>query len=88
MKKCNILHKCRCVWVMYVVNFQEAFNAFHNDLPAVKKYLKPIRVGAVEKYEDTEINKDFRKLKETALKMVRAVPNLARWGGWMASFPL
>ena len=59
-----------CGTISCSLNFQEAFNAFHNDLPAVKKYLKPIHVGAVEKYEDTEINKDFRKLKETALKMV------------------
>ena len=54
--------------------FQEAFNAFHNDLPAVRKYLAPINIGTVEKYEDTEIKQDLRKLKQLAVKMVRAVP--------------
>lgn len=47
----------------------EAFNAFHNDLTAVKKYLKPIHIGSVEDYKDTEMAEDFRKLKETAEKM-------------------
>jgi hypothetical protein len=36
----------------------------------VKKFLKPIHVGPVESYVDHEMNKDFRKLKETAIKMV------------------
>ena len=63
------------LWHIWV-NFQEAFNAFHNDLPAVKKYLKPIHVGALEQYEDKQINKDFRKLKEEAVKMVRVVAKL------------
>lgn len=47
----------------------EAFNAFHNDLPAVKKYLSPIQIGTVDQYEDTEIKQDLRKLKEVAVKM-------------------
>ncbi|XP_060574258.1 acyl-CoA Delta-6 desaturase-like [Ruditapes philippinarum] len=47
----------------------EAFGAFHNNLEHVKKFLKPIHVGPVESYVDHEMNKDFRKLKETAIKM-------------------
>lgn len=47
----------------------EAFDAFHNDLAAVKKYLKPIHLGAVDDYKDEEICKDFRQLKQTAIKM-------------------
>lgn len=54
----------------------EAFNAFHNDVTQVKKYLKPIHLGAVEQYEDSEINKDFRKLKETAVKMGLFTPSI------------
>ena len=59
--------------VIFFFLFQEAFNAFHNDISQVKKYLKPIHLGTVEKYEDSELNKDFRELKETVLKMVSTV---------------
>ena len=59
---------------MYIFVLQEAFNAFHNDMTHVKKYLKPIHVGSVVDYEDSEINKDFRKLKETAIRMVSKLP--------------
>lgn len=54
----------------YNLCFQEAFGAFHNDLDGVRKYLKPIHIGTVEDYVDLDINKDFRKVKRTAIKMV------------------
>lgn len=47
----------------------EAFSAFHSNMDHVTKFLKPIHLGAVEDYVDHDINKDFRKLKETAVKM-------------------
>ena len=55
---------------MLFLHLQEAFGAFHNDLQQVRKYLKPIHVGTVEDHVDLEINKDFRKVKETAIRMV------------------
>lgn len=51
--------------------WQEAFAAFHRDETFVRKYLKPLHVGSVSDYVDDEMNRDFRKLKETAIKMVK-----------------
>ncbi|XP_076458631.1 acyl-CoA 6-desaturase-like [Babylonia areolata] len=49
----------------------DAFRAFHNDLDAVKKYLKPIHIGSVvgEEQQASSIDSDFRNLRETADKM-------------------
>lgn len=47
----------------------EAFGAFHSNMDHVRKYLKPIHVGSVEDYVDHEMNKDFRKVKEVAIRM-------------------
>lgn len=47
----------------------EAFGAFHSNMDHVRKYLKPIHVGSVEDYVDHEMNKDFRKVKEAAIRM-------------------
>ncbi|KAL4216979.1 hypothetical protein ACF0H5_023436 [Mactra antiquata] len=47
----------------------EAFGAFHNDEVQLKKYLKTLHVGSVERYEDDAMNKDFRELRDTAVKM-------------------
>ncbi|XP_076452985.1 acyl-CoA 6-desaturase-like [Babylonia areolata] len=50
----------------------DAFRAFHNDLSAVKKYLKPIHKGSVlpgEQQPESSIEKDFRNLRDTAEKM-------------------
>lgn len=48
----------------------DAFRAFHNDLSEVQKYLKPIHIGEVIQDEDeSELNTDFRNLRETADKM-------------------
>ncbi|XP_052237822.1 acyl-CoA 6-desaturase-like [Dreissena polymorpha] len=47
----------------------EAFSAFHNELDQVRKYLKPLHVGTLKNHEDNEMNKDFRMLKQAAIKM-------------------
>ena len=49
--------------------------AFHTDLKAVKKYLKPIRIGQLEQEtQETEgddaVKRDFEELRQTAEKMV------------------
>ena len=78
------LHSKKYLWISFFLSIipfitftinlyhflQEAFNAFHNDMTLVKKYLKPIHVGSLADNEESEIKKDFRKLKETATKMV------------------
>nr|KAG5714734.1 hypothetical protein BaRGS_000222 [Batillaria attramentaria] len=49
----------------------DAFRAFHNDLNAVKKYLKPLHLGSVNPEENQvrDLEQDFRNLRETAEKM-------------------
>ncbi|KAL3854986.1 hypothetical protein ACJMK2_014218 [Sinanodonta woodiana] len=51
----------------------DAFQAFHNDLNYVKKYLKPLNIGKLDesqtKGDKFELEQDFRKLRETAEKM-------------------
>jgi fatty acid desaturase 2 (delta-6 desaturase) len=49
----------------------EAFQAFHNDLNHVKKYLKPIHVGEIDGGQSNpeEIKEDFEKLRQTVKKM-------------------
>jgi len=56
--------------------FQEAFLAFHTDLKAVKKFLKPIHIGHLDQLSDQtdavqkpDIKKDFEDLRQTAEKM-------------------
>jgi len=51
---------------------QEAFEAFHRDETFVKKFLKPLHIGSVSDYVDDDMNRDFRELKKTAIKMVSA----------------
>ncbi|KAL8591040.1 hypothetical protein ACOMHN_015663 [Nucella lapillus] len=50
----------------------DAFRAFHSDLAAVKKYLKPIHMGSIQPDEQqtvSSIDEDFRNLSATADKM-------------------
>jgi fatty acid desaturase 2 (delta-6 desaturase) len=56
----------------------DAFVAFHKDMPLVAKYMKAIEVGKIVKSESKELleakkqdtlMEDFRKLRETAVKM-------------------
>ncbi|KAH3861557.1 acyl-CoA 6-desaturase-like isoform X2 [Dreissena polymorpha] len=47
----------------------DAFGAFHNNGDHVRKFLKPLHVGSVEGYTDNDLDKDFRELKSTAVKM-------------------
>ena len=55
----------------------EAFRAFHNDLPSVKKYMKAIHRGHVASNEkDEEIKQDFDKLRETAKQMGLFTPSV------------
>ncbi|XP_052812522.1 acyl-CoA 6-desaturase-like [Mya arenaria] len=46
----------------------EAFGAFHKR-EEVRKYLKPLHIGSVAEYKDSDIDKDFRDLKQIAIKM-------------------
>lgn len=74
-----------CMYVTFLVSqllmelflflIQEAFRAFHNDLSAVRKYLKPIHRGQVEdvsesKSSEEAMKDDFDKLRQTAHNMV------------------
>ena len=57
------------IGIYSVIIHQEAFTAFHNDLDQVKKFLKPIYVGDIERTKQTrddQIRKDFAELRETA----------------------
>ncbi|CAC5377876.1 FADS2 [Mytilus coruscus] len=47
----------------------DAFEAFHNDLESVKRYLKPLHLGTVKDTKDKSIEEDFRKLRSTAVQM-------------------
>ncbi|VDI37149.1 acyl-CoA 6-desaturase (Delta-6 desaturase) [Mytilus galloprovincialis] len=47
----------------------DAFEAFHNDLESVKRYLKPLHMGTVKDAKDKSIKEDFRKLRLTAVQM-------------------
>ena len=57
---------------LFVSWSQDAFRAFHTDLDLVKKYLKPLHLGAVQvsDHSDSKLDADFRVLRETAVKMV------------------
>ncbi|XP_025080864.1 fatty acid desaturase 2-like isoform X1 [Pomacea canaliculata] len=57
----------------------DAFRAFHNDLKAVQKYLKPIHLGSVkpEEQQVQAIDRDFRELRKTAEKMDLFRPSYA-----------
>nr|WAY16337.1 front-end fatty acid desaturase group A [Spirobranchus lamarcki] len=49
----------------------EPFTAFHNDLAAVRKYLKPMHLGAIEQTPETRadrIRRDFAQLRQNAEK--------------------
>jgi hypothetical protein len=49
---------------------QDAVRAFHNDLGKLKKYLKPLHLGAVQDIQNRSIDEDFRQLRTTAEEMV------------------
>jgi hypothetical protein len=40
---------------------QDAVRAFHNDLGKLKKYLKPLHLGAVQDIQNRSIDEDFRR---------------------------
>lgn len=46
----------------------DAFNAFHTNRELVRKYMKPLLKGPVVDYQPSEIQKDFRALRELAEK--------------------
>ena len=54
---------------------QDAIRAFHNDLDKLKKYLKPLHLGAVQDIQHRSIDEDFRQLRSTAEKMVSLTVN-------------
>ncbi|XP_041374315.1 fatty acid desaturase 2-like isoform X2 [Gigantopelta aegis] len=56
----------------------DAFRAFHKDLTAVRKYLKPIHIGTLPESErnDTELQTDFRELRKTAEDMGLFTPSI------------
>ncbi|XP_076088717.1 acyl-CoA 6-desaturase-like isoform X4 [Mytilus galloprovincialis] len=58
----------------------DAFTAFHNDLPSVKKYLKPLHVGSVKDTQNRTIDEDFRKLRSTAEQMGLFKPSYTYFG--------
>ena len=47
----------------------DAIRAFHNDLDKLKKYLKPLHLGAVQDIQNRSIDEDFRQLRSTAEQM-------------------
>ena len=54
---------------------QDAIRAFHNDLDKLKKYLKPLHLGAVQDIQNRSIDEDFRQLRSTAEQMVSLTVN-------------
>ncbi|CAC5410891.1 unnamed protein product [Mytilus coruscus] len=58
----------------------DAFQAFHNDLASVKKYLKPLHVGSVKDTQTRTIDEDFRKLRSTAEQMGLFKPSYSYFG--------
>ena len=59
--------------VYFILLYQEAFVAFHNDLKEVRKYLRPIYVGQLETTPDARrdsIKRDFAELRDTVEKRV------------------
>jgi len=55
----------------------DAFKAFHNDLNAIKKWMKPIHIGSLaeNQMKKKEVEEDFRNVRETAQKMGLFTPS-------------
>lgn len=61
------------IFILFHLCQQEAFKAFHTDMPLVSKYMKPIHIGKIGKTDrpsEDELKTDFIELKKTAEQMV------------------